>query len=628
MQHLLCTVDEHLKHMNLVNMSTALHRLAKLAGNRQQAELRKTLASLLEAVKQALIRSEQTGATPKCQALSNITWALATMQVVDVPLLSMIVPRAYSQIANFKNFELCQLLWAFAKLGSANSTLCDSSAPLFAPSAQFVMRHIDEFSFRALVMTAWSFATAKQQDSRLFYAIAMRLLPSLHEANSQELANTAWAFSTAGVFEEDLFERLACVSIPRVLEFKPQELSSILWSFASINYSNEEFFEAAGRAAMQMQLQAQQLANILWALAKMRPRHDSTRRVLLHLLPQCTMLIHTFKTQELASVALAVSKCFGSLPGSEGSIEMIQSAPLQVQVFFSTALPIVVPRLPEHSGQSLANIASSFLAVQVSAISTSGLFNGVSHEIMRRAESLENSAVILLLKTLPHVSQNNMDDAVRRLLGDASRRVDSLSARELQSLSYICGRLSGMQHVSCKESIDELRMRLLTLASTFCSSNFQLSRQQQATQMETPGDSTEDEVCDALNRWTPGITLTVANTGRQATAWDEQAMQDLRDAFEDTAAKREEITGPMPSSREQAAPQEFVFCVKNTFLDVDDSSDGEKSDSEVMQMPLPPALSFIPDSVSAEKLQAYRANYARFRVGNAIGAKGEVVTVS
>lgn len=640
MQHFLFTINQHLEHMNLVNMSTGLHRLAKLAGNqaRHQAQLQQTLAALLEAVRQALIRSEETGATPKCQALSNITWALATLQVVDIPLLSMIIPRAYSQITNFKNFELCQLLWAFAKLGSVNSALCDSSAPLFAPSAQLVMRHIDEFSFRALVMTSWSFATAKQQDNRMFHAIAMKLLPSLHEANSQEMANAAWAFSTAGVFEEDLFELLAHVAIPRMLEFKPQELSSILWSFASIGYCNDDFFEAAGRAAMQLQLQAQQLANILWALAKMRPRHDSTRQVLLQLLPQCTMLIRTFKTQELASVALAASRCFGSLPGSEGNTDLMQPAPIQVQGFFHAALPMTLPKLQEHSGQSLANIASSFLAVQVSGIDTSGLFAGVSYEVMRRAESLENSALLLLLKTLPHVPQSApVDDAVRRLLRDAARRVDSLSSREVQAISRVCGRLNGRnkdadnaQQTASKESREELQTYLLTLASMWCS--FHQTQQPEAAQAATLGEATEENPNDALDRWAPAFTLTCANTGRPASAWDEKAMQDLREAMEDTAAKREEMVGHMSPSADQAAQQqqktEFVFCVKNTFLDVEDSSDGEGSESEIMQMPLPPALSFIPDSVSAEKLHAYRANYARFRVGNAIGAKGEVVTVS
>jgi hypothetical protein len=164
----------------------------------------------------------------------------------------------------------------------------------------------------------------------------------------------------------------------------------------------------------------------------------------------------------------------------------------------------------------------------------------------------------------------------------------------------------------------------------------------------TAGDADTEAAEDpgaAYDRWTAPITLTVANTGRPASAWDEKAMQRMRDAVQTSTAKREEearehggdghVDGPAwaagSANREKISQQpHFVFSVKNTFLDVEQGNNpgDEGSDSELMQMPLAPALPFIPESVSAEKLQHYRANYARFRVGNAIGAKGELDTVS
>lgn len=668
--HLLATIEAHLQQMNLVNLSTALHRLAKLAGSSRvhhhQAKLQQTLPTLLATVKAALLRSEATGSVPRCQALSNITWALATMQVVDAELVQMVAPRAHSQLADFKNFELCQLLWAFAKLGTVDPRLCDSIAPLFTSASQFVIRHIEDFTFRGLVMTCWAFATAKQHDPRLFRSIAARLIPMAYGANCQELANTAWAFSTAGVQEDRLFATLAAVAIPHIQEFKPQELSSILWSFASIGHSNDDFYQAAGRTAMQMQLQAQQLANILWALTKMRPHHESTKEALLRLLPWCTALCETFKTQELASVALAASKCFGTIPGSQ---EKPQSVPPQVIHFFNAALPMAVPSLREYSGQSLANIASSVLAVRVGA--TSGLFDAVGYEVMSRAESLENSALLLLLRTFPHAPQSAaVHSALCQLFAEAARRIEQLPARELQVLARICARPFGAIDIAVNgppgnfqhsESREELRVWCLTLATKWRSGDIIPGEAQERVQEEMPrapnvhasdpaneakidaeDAEAQEDISASFDRWAP--TLTIANTGR-ASAWDEKAMEKMRHALEKSEARREEVArervsadGPpvaeatawvSPSREEPAARQpHIVYSVKNTFLDVEDGNDDEGSDSELMNMPLPPALPFIPESVSAEKLQAYRANYARFRVGNALGAKGELDTCS
>merc|ERR1719408_510446 len=146
-------------------------------------QLHSTLPLLLATVRQALLKLEESGSAPKSQALSNITWALATMQAVDLPLVQMVASRACQQLSDFKNFELCQLLWAFAKLGTVDPMLCECAKTLFSSAAQIVIRSTEEFSFRGLVMTAWAFATAKQGDARLFHAIAQRITPLAQGAN-------------------------------------------------------------------------------------------------------------------------------------------------------------------------------------------------------------------------------------------------------------------------------------------------------------------------------------------------------------------------------------------------------------------------------------------------------------
>merc|ERR1719223_1616577 len=193
----------------MVNVSTTFHRLAKLAPggiNEHQAD-HPALLGLL-ATSRRLLEKPDAGA-PQCQALSNVTWSLATLQVLDVSLLRLVVVLGQRHLASFKPFELSSMLWALAKIGSTEATVREFSAAFFANSAKHIPSTLSEFSFRCLVMTSWAFATARQCDPVLFNAMAARIAPEVPAANCREVADTAWAFSSAGVHHEGLFSRLA-----------------------------------------------------------------------------------------------------------------------------------------------------------------------------------------------------------------------------------------------------------------------------------------------------------------------------------------------------------------------------------------------------------------------------------
>jgi len=96
-----------------------------------------------------------------------------------------------------------------------------------------------------------------------------------------------------------------------------------------------------------------------------------------------------------------------------------------------------------------------------------------------------------------------------------------------------------------------------------------------------------------------------------------------------------ETAAALASANDEKAPAEVsdrlervhVVCsVKNTFIDIVESSSDDSEGEGVGECcrPLPPALDFITPEVSAEKLEAYRMNYQRFRIGMANGAKGEM----
>ncbi|CAJ1337442.1 unnamed protein product [Effrenium voratum] len=118
--HLMNVIMQHLPQMNLVNLSTAIHRVAKIAGTDpwQQGQLRRNanLEALLNSVCTALNVVEATEVQP--QSVSNVVWSLATLRIVHRPLLQVISLVCVSNMAQFKSFELSTTLWALAKLGS------------------------------------------------------------------------------------------------------------------------------------------------------------------------------------------------------------------------------------------------------------------------------------------------------------------------------------------------------------------------------------------------------------------------------------------------------------------------------------------------------------------------------
>ncbi|CAE8615108.1 unnamed protein product, partial [Polarella glacialis] len=348
MQQLLATVKSHLQQMNLVNLSTALHRICKLSACDQNMQARLRHHSSFEALLNTIcvVLSNSDPAEVQLQSISNVVWSLATVRLVHRPLLEALVTLSVAGMANFKPFELSTTLWAVAKLGSVE-VVTTAVKPVFSAAAAHISKNVHQFGFRCLATVSWAFATARQRHARLFRAIAAQMLPMASAANCQEMANTAWAFGTADFHDDQLFMELADKAIPRLREFKPQELSNMLWGFATNGFFHEAFYAQASLVAHSMDLQAQHLANILWAFARVRPRHILTQTTVLALLPSCTMQLHTFKPQEVSSTALAVGKAMSLLGESmDGAVSFapgagLLSIPPEVICFFSACLPWV-----------------------------------------------------------------------------------------------------------------------------------------------------------------------------------------------------------------------------------------------------------------------------------------------
>lgn len=464
LQHLLGVIMEYLPQMNLVNLSTAAHRVAKNSadspGEQQALRCSHVVAALMDAIYNSLTTVDIDEVQP--QSLSNVSWSLATLRLMKLPLIQVVASLAEARVSNFKPFELSTMLWGFAKLGKVENAYVHLK-PVFNAAAHHTILNVEVFGFRCLATTVWAFATAKQRHARLMKCVAKQMTPMAGAANPQEMANTVWAFATADFVDEPLFQELADKAIPRLGEFKPQELSNMLWGFATNGFFHEDFYREAALAAQKFPLQSQHLANILWALARVRPRHQITRSTLLALLPHCTARLSTFKPQEVSSTALAVGKAFGFCD-DDGFVDerlMGVALPPVVLTFFNAVTPWALNRLGDFSAQSLANTVSAYASLRIG--DGMGLFEAVAAEVWHRCNCIQPTEMLHLLKGFASAPSGTGNDIIKMLASGVARHLRSFKVQELQLLSRICSDLLGQRHRVRDIGTEELESCLLLI---------------------------------------------------------------------------------------------------------------------------------------------------------------------
>eukprot|EP00747_Dinoflagellata_sp_TGD_P123555 gnl/TRDRNA2_/TRDRNA2_173838_c6_seq3.p1 gnl/TRDRNA2_/TRDRNA2_173838_c6~~gnl/TRDRNA2_/TRDRNA2_173838_c6_seq3.p1 ORF type:complete len:269 (+),score=43.08 gnl/TRDRNA2_/TRDRNA2_173838_c6_seq3:109-915(+) len=96
---------------------------------------------------------------------------------------------------------------------------------------------------------AWSFATLRQFDERLFTALGRAAEWRLDEFRAESLASVALAHATLVHADEELFAAMARGAERWLHEFKAQEIVDTAWAWAALGQSEEKLFVALGSAA-------------------------------------------------------------------------------------------------------------------------------------------------------------------------------------------------------------------------------------------------------------------------------------------------------------------------------------------------------------------------------------------
>jgi len=436
---LLWVIKCNLTDMNLVNLSTSIHRLAKLAATEVQTQslLRsnEVVIALLATIQSKLVQARVDSNLQ--QSLSNIAWSLATMQIDDAGVLVPVADLALKAIDGFKSYEVSTLVWAFAKL-YGNKGLPVSAKRVFFAAANQSSKDLQSFSFRSLANIVWAYATGGVRHFRLFTNIAREMVRTAAEsANCQGIANTIWAYSTAGHSDLGLFDVLTEAALPIVKDFKAQELSSMLWGLATSGFVKEAVFTAAFDAVRVMDLGPQQLANIVWACAKVLPNHAVTHAAVVELLPRVAGKFMAFKPQEVSSLMNALAKV-ASVEGED--VTILNGAlilPSCVYQSIYTFLRFATPWFEEH----LCNLSSMTFTSVVCVHEFFGLEQdgGLGHlverQVIDRIDTLPRAEILQLLRAL--LSSRASSQAVCVLAGNLARNFPGLQPKEIRQLKQL-----------------------------------------------------------------------------------------------------------------------------------------------------------------------------------------------
>ena len=215
--------DHNKLNFNYINISTIIHRFAKMKGDKN------FIIGLIPLITDNLRNFDS-------QHLANLVWAFAKLNIKNEELFDLLTKEVSYKIKDFDPQETANLAWSFAKLDIKNKELFE----LLGKEASY---KIKDFKPQAIANLAWSFATLSIKNIELFDLLIKEAFCKIRDFNPQEIANLAWSFATLNIKNEELFDLLSKETFFKIKDFKAQNIANLTWSFAVLDIRNIELFE-------------------------------------------------------------------------------------------------------------------------------------------------------------------------------------------------------------------------------------------------------------------------------------------------------------------------------------------------------------------------------------------------
>ncbi|CAE8597070.1 unnamed protein product, partial [Polarella glacialis] len=311
------------------------------------------------------------------QHIANLAWAYAMLAMSELDVLPMLAELAVPRVREFAPPGLVALAWAFSSLAAAGSM---GSAQLGISDNKNNKNNKNNNNKQHIVVV---FGVPYWQ---LVSLVAEGSLERLGELATAQLSSLAWAIASFPMHEHDLDGRQRCCAVVRRLaraaaestlqrgeRISARSLCNLAWTMAKSaaaednnnnknnnNNNNDEDREllkwlAVRALALQDELNAQDVANLAWALAKSAVLGDA--QLLRALAAAASLQLRaaegTTAPQQLCSLAWSCAK-LGALSGAGTAGSELE------ELLLGDLAAESIRRVAEFSPQELAGVAWAF----------------------------------------------------------------------------------------------------------------------------------------------------------------------------------------------------------------------------------------------------------------------------
>ena len=251
-------IGGNLHDFNIVNIGTALYRLALVGGGlsplerdalRSDIRFGDLIIEIVETLQGDSVSESLQKVVLAPKELSNIIWAATKLGLSDSRLFEAVARHVVQHISHFDSVNLSLTLWGFAKM--------NQNAPaMFQASRQRIVELLPEFEPHRICNTVWAYAKTGNTDLELFRLIADESLRKLHRFNHSNESMLLYSYALGHVHAPSLFKRAMAQQLPGIQSGEvqdPRSLSNLVWAISELKLQNEfrDLYDHVAKSAIE-----------------------------------------------------------------------------------------------------------------------------------------------------------------------------------------------------------------------------------------------------------------------------------------------------------------------------------------------------------------------------------------
>ncbi|KAK1933125.1 hypothetical protein X943_002290 [Babesia divergens] len=303
---LLFAISDKVEKMNHVNVSTALHRMARYSNPQTRYTLNNndTFVSLVSSIERHIPFFD-------CQGLTNVFWSVVRLRI-QPRWLDCLLDALYKNASDLSPSELASSLFAVSKVTVKNSSSVDlrdrliglaqervsqftrplditcvatalarlnvRNPVLFGRISNAVISHMNDFSMQHICGIAWAFASLGFTDRVLFTKIRQFIEENANASSLRDVIHLAWALSKVREADNEVFLFTISPFVrSHIGHLTCRDISTVAWAFVNAEIDDPDLFEDLASALLHRvdEMTSHDIAAAVAAFSHMEESHKA-----------------------------------------------------------------------------------------------------------------------------------------------------------------------------------------------------------------------------------------------------------------------------------------------------------------------------------------------------------------